>query len=501
MKKRLLALLLVLACILTALPAASGSDTVPCLTVDSKLVIIGDSNTVYLKKNNPDIQPARIFARVNATIAECVENWSRYPAEGYSQCINALILSLTAEDFDTVVINIGTNNAGTPTETFKEKYRILLDLLYEKKPDAVIYVCKILPINPAKYPGPYYNVFTIANINRINGAVVDLQQEYVEKGFDTRVMDLNTPFKTASGVLIPTYDSGGGIHLSTSGYHKLNEVIQTALAQGNPNANHAWEQTVLQAPTCLEAGEAQYSCSVCGAVKTEAAPALGHAWSCVEILTPSTEGTHGTARYSCSRCGETKTDKLCADVVFTDMPDETHWAHIPIDWAYFNGITTGKTATTFGPKDTCTRAQVVTFLWSAAGKPEPQTATNPFTDVEADTYYYKPVLWAVEQGITSGKTATTFAPKATCTRAEVVTFLWNAAGRPEPWLDDGPPAPDCPFTDVKEDSFCYHPMLWAYYSGVTGGTTATTFGPRANCTRAQVVTFLYKSAALNALEE
>ena len=82
-----------------------------------------------------------------------------------------------------------------------------------------------------------------------------------------------------------------------------------------------------------------------------------------------------------------------------------------------------------------------------------------------------------------------------------MTFLWNAAGRPEPWLDDGPPAPDCPFTDVKEDSFCYHPMLWAYYSGVTGGTTATTFGPRANCTRAQVVTFLYKSAALNALEE
>lgn len=134
MKKRLLALLLVLACILTALPAASGSDTVPCLTVDSKLVIIGDSNTVYLKKNNPDIQPARIFARVNATIAECVENWSRYPADGYSQCINALILSLTAEDFDTVVINIGTNNAGTPTETFKEKYRILLDLLYEKSP-------------------------------------------------------------------------------------------------------------------------------------------------------------------------------------------------------------------------------------------------------------------------------------------------------------------------------------------------------------------------------
>ena len=149
MKKRLLALLLVLACILTALPAASGSDTVPCLTVDSKLVIIGDSNTVYLKKNNPDIQPARIFARVNATIAECVENWSRYPADGYTQCINALILSLTAEDFDTVVINIGTNNAGTPTETFKEKYRILLDLLYEKKPDAVI-----CPSTPRNTPGP-----------------------------------------------------------------------------------------------------------------------------------------------------------------------------------------------------------------------------------------------------------------------------------------------------------------------------------------------------------
>ncbi len=172
--KRCFAALLALLCLLSVLPAAAASETVPCLTVDSTLVIIGDSNTVFLKKNNPDIQPARIYARVNATIAECVNDWS-YHADGYNQGICQLITALDGSSFRTVVINIGTNNAGTPTQTFQKDYRTLLELLYAKNPDAVVYVCKILPINPSHYTGSYTNIFTHANINRINNAVSELQ--------------------------------------------------------------------------------------------------------------------------------------------------------------------------------------------------------------------------------------------------------------------------------------------------------------------------------------
>ena len=122
MKKRLLALVLALICALGLLPGASSTETVPCLTVDSSLVIIGDSNTVFLKKNNPDIQPARIYARVNAGIAECVENYSRYYADGYSQSMYELISGLSGDSIRTVVINIGTNNAGTPSAAFRSYY-------------------------------------------------------------------------------------------------------------------------------------------------------------------------------------------------------------------------------------------------------------------------------------------------------------------------------------------------------------------------------------------
>ena len=158
MHKQIMALALALCCLLSLLPPAAASETVPCLTVDSSLVIIGDSNTVFLKKNNPDIQPARIYARVNATIAECAENYSRYHADGYDQGIYQLISALEGDSFRTVVINIGTNNAGTPSGTYKAYYRQLLENLYEKNPQAVIYLCKILPINPAKYDGPYTNI-------------------------------------------------------------------------------------------------------------------------------------------------------------------------------------------------------------------------------------------------------------------------------------------------------------------------------------------------------
>ena len=133
------------------------------------------------------------------------------------------------------------------------------------------------------------------------------------------------------------------------------------------------------------------------------------------------------------------------------------------------------------------RAVVVTFLWKAAGSPEPKTTVNPFTDVKEGSYYYKAVLWAYENKITSGLTETTFGPTALCNRAQVVTLLYNALGKPEVNTTD------CPFTDVNAKQFYYKPMLWAVENNITAGLTATTFGPTAICNRAQVVTFLYRT--------
>ena len=150
-----------------------------------------------------------------------------------------------------------------------------------------------------------------------------------------------------------------------------------------------------------------------------------------------------------------------------------------------NGITSGVDETHFAPNATCTRAQAVTFLWRAAGSPAPKSEVNPFTDVKADAYYYDAVLWAVEQGITSGTSAATFSPDATCTRGQIVTFLWRSQKSP---------ASDSvnPFTDVAADAYYANAVLWAAENGITGGTTATTFSPNNDCTRAQIVTFLYR---------
>ncbi len=115
----------------------------------------------------------------------------------------------------------------------------------------------------------------------------------------------------------------------------------------------------------------------------------------------------------------------CPGNIFTDMPAKGNWAHDVIDWAIVNKITSGTSATTFSPNAGCTRAQVVTFLWRTAGSPEPTSTSNPFTDVKAGAYYEKAVLWAAETGVTAGTSATTFSPDATCTRAQVVTFLYR----------------------------------------------------------------------------
>ena len=157
-----------------------------------------------------------------------------------------------------------------------------------------------------------------------------------------------------------------------------------------------------------------------------------------------------------------------------------------MEWAYKEGITGGKTKTLFAPADTATRAQMMTFLWVASGKPEPETTENPFKDVGED-YYTKAVLWAVENGITAGVSADEFGPDRPVTRGQAMTFLYGAVGRPEAEL-----AADAAFfEDVADTDYFAAPVAWAYTKGITSGTTKTTFGPNDPCTRAQIVTFLY----------
>ena len=170
---------------------------------------------------------------------------------------------------------------------------------------------------------------------------------------------------------------------------------------------------------------------------------------------------------------------------FVDVPAGSYYEDAVV-WAVEKGITSGTSAVTFDPNGNCTRAQAVTFLWRAAGSPAPKTKVMPFTDVPSGSYYYDAVLWAMEQGITKGTSDTAFSPNASCTRAQIVTFLWRANGSP---VVSGNSA----FTDVASDAYYAAAVAWAEKNGVTGGIGGGLFGSNNNCTRAQIVTFLYRA--------
>ena len=177
-----------------------------------------------------------------------------------------------------------------------------------------------------------------------------------------------------------------------------------------------------------------------------------------------------------------------ADVAFRDVT-EADYFYDSVLWALENKITTGLDAEHFGPAGECTRGQAVTFLWRAAGEPAPESKENPFRDVSSDAYYYNAVLWAVEQGITNGMGADTFAPDGTCTRGQIVTFLWRYGDCPTPASGENP------FTDADANAYYGKAMLWAVESAITNGMSATTFAPDATCTRGQIVTFLYRAVS------
>ena len=231
---------------------------------------------------------------------------------------------------------------------------------------------------------------------------------------------------------------------------------------------HNWNAgEITESATCMNMGTKVYTCNKCGDKYTDSTPSLGHDYK------------NGT----CTRCG-VKDPNYKPQANFTDVAPGSY-CYDAVQWAVANGITNGTDATHFSPNAGCTRGQVVTFLWRAAG--EPVVSGNVgFVDVAPGSYCYEAVKWAVANGITKGTDATHFSPNATCTRGQVVTFMYRAEGEPTVGGSNG-------FVDVVAGSYCYEAVKWAVANGITKGTDATHFSPNATCTRGQVVTFLYRA--------
>ena len=277
-----------------------------------------------------------------------------------------------------------------------------------------------------------------------------------------------------------------------------------------PMIDHTPMDVDAKAPTCTEPGVTKGTvCKVCGTVLSaqETVPALGHKTElvnakeatcleagytgdkvctvCKQTIEKGTEVKalgHNYVKGVCTRCDA----KQPGYNPFTDVKKGPYYDAIL--WAYCNGVTNGISDTVFGVDNGCTRAQIVTFLYRAAGQPKVENVKNPFTDVSKNSTYYNAIMWAVENGITTGKTATSFDPNAVCTRGQIVTFLWRYEKAPIV-------SSLAKFDDVAAGSYCYNAVMWAVENGITNGKTTTTFAPNDTCTRAQAVTFIYREFA------
>ena len=199
-----------------------------------------------------------------------------------------------------------------------------------------------------------------------------------------------------------------------------------------------------------------------------------------------TDNGDGTYSFSQPAGSVTIQVTFCEETVvpFEDVSIKAYY-YDAVQWAVKNGITNGTSETTFSPNNPCTRSQVVTFLWRSAGCPAPKSSEMPFKDVVKGSYYETAVQWAVENGITKGTSATTFSPDDICSRAQIVTFLWRSQGMPDAGTSN-------PFNDVTSGKYYYNAVLWAVENNITNGASATTFSPDEGCTRAQIVVFLYR---------
>ena len=247
----------------------------------------------------------------------------------------------------------------------------------------------------------------------------------------------------------------------------------------DPCANgHTWNSGVVtRQPTTTSTGELTYTCTVCGATRTELIAALPST-SPDQNPTPTPTPTPGG--YDPTPEPEQPT------VNFNDVPAGAYYADA-VSWAVANGITSGVGPGQFGPDMRCTRAQMVTFLWKAQGQPEPTSTTNPFVDVKPSDYCYKAVLWAVENGISGGTDSTHFSPSQSCDRAQAVTFIWRTEGRPEAEIRSS-------FSDVSRKSYYADAIDWAVEYKIVNGVGGGKYDPKSVCSRAQIVTMLYRNA-------
>lgn len=237
---------------------------------------------------------------------------------------------------------------------------------------------------------------------------------------------------------------------------------------------------------CETDGWKRMVCGDCGFEKQITLTPTGHSFK-QDSVTPPTANADGLLHEICTSCGSERITVIprLSRNPFSDVAWNSYYYN-PVIWAYENGIAGGTSATTFGPNMNATRAQVVTFLWRAAGQPQPGNTVLPFTDVKAGMYYTEAVRWAYETGITKGASATTFGTDKPVSRAEFVTFLYRAMGSP---AVDGEAA----FTDVPNGAYFEAPVAWAVANGVTNGVGGGQFGPGNLCSRAQVVTFIYRA--------
>lgn len=353
---------------------------------------------------------------------------------------------------------------------------------------------------------------------------------------------------SGKGETTPTVDENGKVTLPVGAIVTLPNGTTYTVTKGmtdldlTNHTEHTWDAGVVTtAPTHSSTGTRTYACTICGTTKTETIPALSNGSSGTTTYTVSVDSTkNGTVTVSpkSAKKGDTVTITVKPDkgyelddlavtdkngdelkltkksdtrytftmpsgkvtveasfveikdapdegLAFVDVPANAYYADA-VAWAVENGITSGTSDTTFSPNAACTRAQMVTFLWRAAGSPK-AAGNNPFTDLDASAYYYDAVLWAVSEGITSGTSATTFGPNDTVTRGQTVTFQHRAAGSPA--VSGGS------FGDVAADAYYADAVAWAVANGITNGTSAATFSPDAPCTRGQIVTFLYRDMA------
>ncbi len=319
-------------------------------------------------------------------------------------------------------------------------------------------------------------------VERVVGVRADFDKDQAMDPFD---------FNEKTLALTPVCCGSGSITVTIGNY--LDDTTRTETVFVTAPCAPAAERTMLIEPTCTEEGLAAYLCRGhginCESVFDEVVvDPTGHTlWSVEEYILKPTATLPGIGMGTCCVCGlEGAEQKL--PPIFSDVVSDSFYSQ-SLDYCYEMGWVSGVSANTFAPGAVCVRAQVVTFLWRAAGEPEHALEENPFVDIKEGDFCYDAVLWAVENGITNGTDASHFNPLGVCNRAQVVTFLWRSFGQPECGTAEQP------FNDVEPESWYEKPVLWAVENGITAGISAIAFGPGATCNRAQIVTFLYRAYA------